>query len=546
MMNILKFTFLFFVSLGLVYSQKLEKLGSAINTEYNELHPVISPDGETLYFARESHPSNNHAKKGSIDVWFSNLRSDGRWSIARKMPNTVNKSEYNDLFCITPDGNKILINGVYKRGRKQSGEVGLSLATRTKSGWTQPEKLEIPKLDKLVKGRYLLAYLSNSGKTIIFSFSTKKNSTNDDLYASFMDKNGFWSKPISLGSKLNTNGAETTPFLASDDRTLYFSSDRKGGLGGMDIWAAKREGKGWDNWSEPVNLGEKVNSEDDEYYYSMTATGEYAYMATKNQTVGKGDIIRFKLIEDKPKGPVIASLQGDDSDDEKDKPAKKPTKEDLQKEVLTAPNPVVMLSGKVVDVKTGQPLEAKVVYETFPRGEEIGVASTNPVTGKYKIVLPYGQRYSVRAITNDFISIAKTIDLSEVGQYQEMNNEDLEMAPLLPGVTVNLSNIFFQFGKATLEEESFLELNRLADVLKEKKTMVIEVQGHTDDVGQPEANLKLSQERANSVRDYLVSQQVPIEKVQSAGFGESRPIASNKSTEGQAKNRRVEFVIVKK
>ncbi|SOE22110.1 Outer membrane protein OmpA [Spirosomataceae bacterium TFI 002] len=537
--------FLLVIISSQIHAQKLEKLGSAINTEYNELHPVIAPDGETLFFMRESHPSNNYGKNGSNDVWFSNYRSDGRWSVARKMPNTVNKDKFNDLFCITPDGNTILIRGVYDRGRKQN-EIGISKCVKTKSGWGQPEKLDIPKLDAMCKGQFLSAYLTNTGKTLILGFSEKKNSAADDLFVSFLDKNGNWSKPESLGNDINTNGIETTPFMASDDRSLYFASDRKGGVGGVDIWVAKRKGRSWNSWSEPVNLGEIINTPEDEYYFSITSSGEYAYLTTKSNTIGKGDIVRFKLKEDKVAEPVVAALQGDDESNKvqvKDLPKKNP---ETENPLLTSPNPIVMLSGKVVDSRSGNPIEAKIIYETFPDGEEIGIANTDPTTGEYKIVLPYGQRYNVRAIVKDYISIGKTIDVTDVGEYKEIKGENLEVAPILVNTKVPLNNIFFQFGKATLAEESFLELNRLVDVLNDNRNMVIEVQGHTDNVGSDEANLKLSQDRANSVRDYLVSKGIPLERVQSVGYGESKPVASNNTTEGQAKNRRVEFEIVKK
>ncbi len=528
------------ISTKSTFSQTLEKLGSAINTEYNEIHPLISPDGETLFFVRESHPSNNFGKNGSIDVWFSDYRSDGRWSVARKMPNTINKDKFNDLFSITPDGNKALIRGVFANGRKQN-EVGISICSKTKTGWTQPEKLDIPKLDAMCKGQFLSAYLSNNGKVLIMSFSEKKNGKEDDLYVSLLDKAGKWSKPESLGPDINSGDIESTPFLASDNTTLYFASDRKGGIGGIDIWVSKRKGKGWNSWSKPVNLGDKINSKEDDFYYSVTATGEYAYLTTRNNTLGKGDIIRFKLRENNTKEPVVASLPGADVAQ-----TNKPKAETDKPEDLTNPNPVVMLSGKVLDTKSGRPIEARIIYETFPEGEEIGVANTNPTTGEYKIVLPYGSRYTVRAEAKDFIAIGKTIDLTNIGEFKDIKGEDLQLAPIQAGVSVPLSNIFFQFGKATLEEESFPELNRLIDVMKLNPNMIIEVRGHTDNVGTAEANLKLSQERANSVRDYMVSKAIDIKRVQSVGFGESKPIAPNNTTEGQAKNRRVEFIIVKK
>jgi OOP family OmpA-OmpF porin len=532
------------------WAQEKVNLGAAINTEYNEIHPVISPDGEWLYFVRVSHPSNNFGKydkkegKGSSDVWHSQFRSDGRWSVARKMPNNINKDRYNDLFSITPDGNTVLIRGAYKNGIKMD-EFGISVCQKTRTGWTQPEKLEIPKLGVMCKGQFLCAYLSNNGKVLLLAFSEKKNRKEDDLYVSFQAKDGSWSKPESLGPDINTGASETTPFLASDNYTIYFSSDREGGEGGSDIWVSKRLDRNWKKWSKPINLGPKINTKEDEYYYSITATGEYAYMSTTSESMGKGDIVRIKLRGQKDEEETIASLQtGTENAPENDLGKSKSKEEELQE--LTAPAPVVMISGRVIDTRTKLPVEARIIYETFPGGEELGVANTNPETGEYKIVLPYGQRYTIRAEANDFIAIPKTIDLVKQGNFREFKGENLELAPIQAGVSVTLTNIFFEFASAKLEKESFFELDRLIEIMQKNPNMAIEMQGHTDNVGSAESNLRLSQNRADAVRDYIVSKGIPLNRVFSVGFGESRPISSNETTEGQAKNRRVEFVITRK
>jgi OOP family OmpA-OmpF porin len=529
-------------SVGFSSAQKVETLGAAFNTEYNEMHPVVAPDNKTLYFVRENHPSNNYGKNGSIDVWNSERMSDGRWSVARKMPNSINKDEYNDLFSISPDGNTALIRGVYTNGRRENVN-GISVCKKVGNNWGQPNKLDIPKLDAMVKGQFLTAYLSNTGKVLILAFSEKKNSKEDDIYISLLDKSGKWSKPESLGKDINTGASETTPFLAADNTTLYFASDRKGGEGGFDIWVAKKKGKGWDSWSSPINLGKPTNSELDDLYYSIDASGEFAYMASKKNSVGKNDLVRIRLREEEKAAPIDAAIQSSTlaENTSTQKQEKKP-----EEVSLTAPTPVIMLSGKVLDSKTGKPKEAKIIWENLEDGEELGEASSNPSTGEYKIVLPYGKRYAIRAEAKDFISVSKNLDLTTPGNFKEINNEDLNLAPIQAGVVVQMYNIFFEFGRASLQSESFLELDRIAKMLKDNPNMVIEVQGHTDNVGSDEANLKLSQQRADSVRDYIIKKQIPQERVRSLGLGESKPIASNATTEGQAKNRRVEFEIIRK
>src|SRR6218665_1269311 len=525
-------------------AQKLEQLGSAINTEFNELNPIISPDDKTLYFVRVSHPANSFGTKGSQDVWYSEKRDDGNWTIARRMPNTINKDQYNDLFSITPDGNKILVSGVYHNGRREN-MAGISMCKRTKTGWSEPEQIVIPKFDEICKGQYLTACLSNDGKTLILAFSEKKNSKEDNLFISFLGRDGKWSKPESLGPDINTGSTETTPFLASDNYTLYFASDRKeGGLGGTDIWVSKRKDRSWTKWSKPVNMGDKVNTDANEYSFSVAASGEYAYVSTKKNSVGKGDIIRFKLREEKKQEPVVAGLQTSDKSPEQKNLDNGGTPIDPNS---LAPTPVVIVSGRVVDDKTGKPIpDAKVIYKSLSNGEE-GEAYTNPATGEWKIVLPYGAKYSYRAQADGgFMSIEKSIDLTEIKEYKEYKNDLLRMAPIEVGVVVPLNNIFFEYAKATLRTDSYPELDRIVDDMKSNPNLVLEIQGHTDNVGSNESNLKLSQERAEAVRKYLVSKKIQAARVTSVGFGETKPIAPNDTEDNRALNRRVQIVIVRK
>jgi OmpA-OmpF porin, OOP family len=524
--------------LSISYAQKLEPMGGAVNTEYSEIHPLIAPDAQTLYFVRVSHPSNNFGKEGSNDVWSAEAMKDGRWQIARKMPNTINKDQYNDLFSISPDGNTVLIRGVYINGRRME-EIGISISKKNSSGWSQPNKLDIPKLESMCKGQFLTAFLSNTGKVMFLAFSEKKNSKEDDIYVSVLDKSGKWSKPESLGGDVNTSSSETTPFLASDNNTLFFASNRKGGEGGFDIWASKRKGKTWGVWEKPINLGKPTNSDEDELYYSISASGEFAYMSTKKNSVGKSDLVRIRLRDDETTKPTEAALQGSDV------VVAKP-KEDLKPISVTAPNPVILLSGIVKNQKDGSPTQAKIIYENLDTGEDLGEAESNPNTGEYKIVLPYGIRYAIRAEAKDFISVSKNLDLSVTGAYKELKNEDLSLAPIEANVLVQLYNVFFEFGRATLTTESSFELDRMATLLATNPNMVIEVQGHTDNVGGEEANLKLSQARADAVRDYILKKKIPQERIRSVGFGESKPKDSNATSEGQAKNRRVEFLVVRK
>lgn len=507
---------------------QLENLGKNVNTQYNEIAPTISPDGKTLYFSRVSHPQNTHGTKGSQDIWFSELKNDN-WTLARKLPAPLNKEDYNSLYSITPDGNTILIKGSYKNGVYETR--GFSTSKKTARGWTPPNKIDIPGYTKLSKGQFDCGYLSTDGKVLVMSFSEKKNSKVDDLYVSFKQKDGSWSKPLNLGPEINSDEfTETTPFLAADGVTLYFSSDRKGGQGSNDIYYSKRIDKSWKRWSRPVNLGANINTDGYDAYYSISALGDYAYMVSFKDTEGKGDVVRYNL---RPK-----KVEGDT--------AQAPIA------AVPAPDPVAMISGKVIDSKTGKPVEATIVYEDLETGEEVGTATTSPVTGEYKLILPKGKKYSWRAVAPNFIAEGENVDLTDSTadgksrDFSEINNKSLKLIPIEEGQIVRLNNIFFATGKSTLNSQSFPELDRIALTMQENKTMFVELGGHTDNVGADDFNMKLSQDRADSVQEYLIGKGVEPDRVKSKGYGETVPVAKNDTPEGQQKNRRVEFKILKK
>lgn len=511
-------------------STGVENLGNQVNSEYNEINPVISPDGKTLYFARISHPNNTHGDKGSQDIWFSEFDLiNNRWGPARRMGFPLNKDEYNCAYSITPDGNSMLIKGQYNNGNYETR--GFSLSKKTATGWSPPQKLDIPNYVTLSKGQFDCGFMSADGKVLLMAFSEKKNSKEDDIYVSFRQKDGSWSKPMDLGDEVNTKFTETTPFLAPDGATLYFSSNREGGLGSNDIYVCKRVDKTWKHWSKPVNLGPKVNTDGYDAYYTLSASGDYAYLTTFKNTLGKGDIVRVKLSSDQPENQPGKVGGGSEVAGTTD---------------VTRPDPVALISGKVVDQVTGKPVEARIVYQTLPDGAEAGEATSDPLTGEYKIVLPYGQKYSVRAIAKDFIAEGDNVDLTQPKAFQEIKGLEIKMVPIKEGSIVRLNNIFFDTGKSVLRPESGPELDRLVTTFNETPKMVIEVRGHTDNTGSDEINNKLSQDRADAVREYFISKGIEPDRIASKGLGKTKPLSTNDTDVGRQQNRRVEFVIIKK
>lgn len=222
---------------------------------------------------------------------------------------------------------------------------------------------------------------------------------------------------------------------------------------------------------------------------------------------------------------------------------RQPKKEEL-KSMTIKPEPVVIIKGKVLDKKTNLPLQAEILYTDLLTGKSMGTASSNGETGDYSIALPIGLYYSYLARSNKYLTVSENVDAREIGE-TSIIEKNLYLVPLEVGQIIRLNNIFFDFGKATLRPESYIELDEVVNVLKNNSKMEIEMSGHTDNVGSEDANLKLSEDRAKAVKDYIVSKGISENRIISKGYGKSKPITSNDTDEGRQLNRRVEFTILK-
>lgn len=488
------FAFVFYAAIAL----EKENLGREINSQFDELAPVISPDGKLLFFCRDGHPK-NIGKKHLQDIWFSRLLDDGSWSEAQNIGKPLNDDLENYVNSVTPDGNVLLLGNIYKK----KGE-GFSVSYKAGNRWSKPEK--IPIKNYYNKSKYASAYISNNEKVLLLGCQRDDTHGDVDLYVCFMGDDGVWSEPKNLGPTINTRQYDDAPFLAADGLTLYFASKGHGGHG-ADIFISRRLDKSWEKWSKPENLGYPFNTSGDDISFFITAKGDYAYFSSSEGSVGGQDIFRAQL-PDKFK-----------------------------------PKSVVLVSGKVYNAKTKKALDAEVRYETLPEGEEAGVARTNPETGEYKIVLPSGAKYGYRAEAKGYISVNQNLDLTKSKEYYEIE-KNLELVPIERGQNAVMNNIFFDFNKASLSPESYPELNRLVKILNEYPKMEIEVAGHTDNVGSDDYNQKLSENRAKAVADYFISKNISRDRVIAKGYGETQPIATNDTEEGRHLNRRVEFVIL--
>ncbi len=487
----------------IIFASEPENLGTNINSEYAEIHPIISPDGKGLYFNRKDHPENIEGDTPNDDIWYAEIDDQGSWNPAINMGAPINNANHNFVNGVTPDGNSMLL--AYQYFEDGTFAEGASMAYKEKEGWSFPENLTIANFTNY--SDYVGYSLSNDRQAIIMSIENYVSFGGRDIYVSFLIEGSNWSEPKNLGPMVNSSSDDITPFLASDGVTLYFSTDGRSTFGSNDIFMVKRLDDTWVNWSEPVNLGDGINTNSWDAYYTITASGDYGYFSSTKNSLGQDDIFRIQL----------------------------------PKEIK--PDPVVLISGKVFNKKTNEPLQATIIYEVLPDGVEAGRAASDPGTGAYKIVLPYGKEYGIRAIAKGYYPISENLDVSTLSEYTELE-KDLSLVPIEVGQVVRLNNIFFEFGKAALKAASFPELNRVVSFMKENQKVKIQISGHTDNIGSERTNLFLSQIRAESVMSFLIEKGVAKDRIIAKGYGEQNPIASNASEDGRALNRRVEFKII--
>jgi outer membrane protein OmpA-like peptidoglycan-associated protein len=485
---------------------KVQNLGPNINSRYQEIAPMVSPDGQTIFFTRADHPQNigNPEKQ---DVWYSNIKSDSIFEIAQNIGGPINTPEHNSSFSISPDGNTMLLNNIYNPDG--TFEKGLSITRKNSTGkWAMPEKVVIQNYYN--RNDYSEFCLSQDGKILLMTIQRNDSYGEKDIYYSRLQPDGTWSSPENLGEVVNTAASETSPFLASDGKTLYYSTSGLSGYGSNDIFVTRRLDNTWKSWSVPQNLGPEINSEKWDAYFSIPAKADYAYFASYANSLGQSDIFRIRLTEE------------------------------------NRPDPVVLIKGRVFNAKTREPIKADILYEILPGGENAGKANSNPQTGEYKIVLPLDKKYAILAESKGFLSVDENIDLTGKTQYEEIT-KDLYLVPLEAGAKVRLNNIFFERTKYNLLPESFPELNRLVKTLKDNPSMEIRLEGHTEVFGKPKDQKDLGYNRVKAVKTYLVNEgDLDPKRIQLKSFGGTNPLSREITEEARALNRRVEINILKK
>lgn len=489
----------------------VEPLDENINSEFSERKPLLSPDGKTLFFSRKNHPENIGGVNDKEDIWYSELGEDGKWQLAKNFGAPLNNKYPNfisSINSITPDGKAavMVLGNKYLENGKMS--TGVSISTFTDGKWSKPAALNITNdynLDN--RANY---FLSNSRKTLLSSVKRQDSHGDRDLYVSFMGRDSVWSEPRNLGRDVNTAADESAPFLASDDKTLYFSSKGFSGYGGADIYVTHRLDDTWMNWSEPENLGPEINSPHEDLFFNIPNLSEYAYYS-RGETDDKLDIYRAKL-------PIYKS-----------------------------PEVWITLRGKLVDGKSGKPINAKLSASKLPTGDQLVLVESIALTGEYELKLIAGQLYTLHIEAKDYNAEKQSLDLrnntvSKI-EHKDFALRPVEVAPIEKEIKITLNNVFLGFDQAVVSTESISELNQIATQLKSYPASSVEITGHTCDIGNESYNLDLSKRRALAIQKYLIDQGVKPDRIRVKYFGESQPLVPNSSEENRKKNRRVEIKI---
>lgn len=503
-----------------------ENLGSNVNSKYGEVAPIVSPDGKYLYFTRLNHPDNIKEKGNKNekmmeipqDVWISKLNKSGGWDAAENIGEPINNAANNAAATISADGKSLFVLNVYLPNGKYI--AGLSKATMKNKKWEMPNQIRIADFQALevydekikVKKTVTEYAISSDEKYLVMGLRRSETFGDKDLYVSFRTSDNSYSRPINLGPILNSAGNEGSPFLAADNKTLYFNSNGHPGYGDADIYVTTRLDDTWVNWTEPVNLGPVINSPEWDGYITIPASGEFAYFSSLKNSLGSDDIFKIKLF------PSIK------------------------------PQVVVMYDFQFKDKLTEKIVTPKITFEAIvPVKDSTSIVhwTTDEETLFNKSILSVGRKYEITATLDSYGEFKTVLDLSKETKYKEIK-VTFDLLPLVKGQKMVLQNLFFDQGKSIIKEESFEELEKVKKIMTENPLMEILLEGHTDNQGDMFKNIQLAEDRVNAVKEYITKDGlISVSRIAIKSWGPYKPVVRNSTEEARKKNRRVEFTITK-
>lgn len=520
-------TFLLLAPL-LAQSQDMASALSLLNSPLEEQCPVLSPDGKLLAFTIANHPQNIGKTKDLGDIWFSTW--DGKtWSAPVHGGSLINNNLHNTVAGFSPDGSQMFLMGHYAGPGQPVKSQGLSVSIRNGDTWLAPVNINIPYF--LNKTEYNSGFLSADGSILVFSGVGRETRGAEDLYVTFK-VNGKWTEPKNLGPVVNTQSQDVSPSLSADGKRLFFASNGLDANVSFDVYYADRLDDSWQKWSTPVNLGSGINTQGREYFYRTSPYGAF-YASSKNSD----DLadLKFSPAKDTVQLPVMINP----TEDIKVVSVDTLLKIDEIKYNKNESDGRTRIWGKVYNGKTNQIIAGAAIHFVATETSQANAAKD----GSFEIKLSGVEEYSVKVEAPGYIGEFERLDLrTQVLKDLEMN---FRLLPIEIGTTINLKSVLFERSKPVLLTSSYDELDLVADFMKENPKVEILLSGHTDNQGRHELNMKLSRERVNVVKDYLVKKGISENRITSKGLGGTKPIADNEAEETRALNRRVEFTITK-
>ena len=361
-----------------------QNLGKNINSEYSEVNPVISTDGNTLFFTRVNHPSNRFGASDSQDIWFSTLQADGTWGAAERLPNTVNIGQYNAILSALDDGESYLLLGRFNKRGTLWTTRGFSIIKKLDNNtWSKPERIRVKGFKRKNKSKTITAYMTPDREYIFIAFSMYPNSQRLSLYVSERKKDNVYSSPKTVrGGKGNAMNPRTieSPYLTADKSRIYFSGDYSKGRGDHNLYYAENPTPDFREWSAPLMVTDTINTPNWDSHFLMNAQESWGYYTSTTNSFGKSDIFRVKFFEE---------------------------------------NPYLKLSGLVLDQSDQTLMIMDTTYSVLVNGEEFEGVNLDKTSASYEALLPLGEYYTIQPVMDKWNGISFDIDLRNIREYTE-------------------------------------------------------------------------------------------------------------------------------
>ena len=481
-----------------------ENLGDSLNTPFDDYWPVISADENRLIITVLVAEKQKDGRYFYQEDFYESFKSTKGWTKSVAMQPPVNSPQNEGAQSLSPDG-KVLFFSACNR-REGSGKCDIFVSVHTANGWSKPINPGSPLNTAAWEAH---PSMSSDGKTLYFCSDRLGSLGKRDIWKASVEitnRNEVIIHNVeNAGPTINTIDDEVSPYIHFDNQTLYFSSDGHMGLGKHDIFVSRKNNNG--EWQKPENLGYPINTHRDEIGFTVNALGTRAYFSSEVDMEGRTDKDIFSI-------PLPVAMQ---------------------------PFPVTYLEGTIFNALDKTPLSAYFELIDLQDGRVVSGAYSDEDSGKFLICLPAGLDYALNVSKEGYLFYSDRFTLTETNDFSVPFKKHIPLEPIRVGTTIELKNIYFEFDSYNLKKESFAEINKLYILLTENPGMTVEIGGHTDGKGSEEYNSILSLNRANAVRDQLLTLGVNARRVTVKGYGFTQPLLPDLPLDGR--NRRTEMKV---